>query len=269
MIGISLPTAILSGEGPLEPAYQALLSAYNNDPAELLSSLRALGVGSVEFGVRERDTDPAVAARAAQCCAEAGLQVTIHGQLRGDESPERFFHPYEALQGQTGYVITLHGLADMDMTVAALQTLAAHADKHLPRLYFALENNRRRPGGGACQSCAQAAQALKAVGHPRVNACWDFGHFYSNVRNSFESPSPPEDFLAHVVHTHIHGVTEGRTHFPPDGDNLPLERYCALLAGRGYRGVYNLELDFGRLYPRIEPRKAIESSISLLKGACV
>jgi len=269
MIGISLPSAILNGSGSFESAHRALLSAYNNDPAQMLGSLRARGVESVEFGVRDRDADPAAAARAARCCADTGLQVTIHGELRGDESPECFFHPYEALQGQASYIITLHGLADMNTTAAALKTLAAYADAHMPRFYFALENNRRRPGGGACQSCAQVAQALKAVDHPRVNACWDFGHFYSNVRNSFESPSPPEDFLARAVHTHIHGLTDGKTHFPLNGDNLPLERYCALLAARGYRGIYNLELDFRRFYPQIEPRTALEESISLLKEVCV
>ena len=186
------------------------------------------------------------------------------------KAPERFFRPYEALREQAGYTVTLHGLSDMDATAAALKALAAYADEHMPQFYFALENNRRRPGGGACQSCEQVAQVLKAINHPRVRACWDFGHFYSNVRNSFESPCPPpEDFLARVVHTHIHGVTDGKTHFPPDGNNLPLGRYCALLAGRGYRGAYNLELDFRRFYPQIEPRKALESSIAVLKGACV
>ena len=271
MIGISLPSAILNGSGSFESAHRALLSAYNNDPAQMLGSLRARGVGSgsVEFEVRDRDADPAAVARAARCCADAGLQITIHGELRGDESPERFFRPYEALRGQSRYTITLHGLSDLDTTITTLKTLAAYADEHMPWLYFALENNRRRPGGGACQSCAQVGQALKAIDHPRVNACWDFGHFYSNARNSFESLSPPEDFLARVVHTHIHGLTDGKTHFPPDGKNLPLERYCALLAARGYRGIYNLELDFRRFYPQIEPRTALEESISLLKEVCV
>jgi len=265
MIGISLPLAMLSGLAPLDPAHRALLSAYDNDPARMLGSLHTQGVGSVEFEIRDRDPDLAAIGRAARRCADAGLRITIHGELRYDDTPERFFKPYEALPAQDGYTITLHGLADMGATVAALKTFAAYADERLPWLYIALENNRRRPGGGACRSCAQAAQAIEAVDHPRVNACWDFGHFYSNVMNSFEAPQPPEDFLSRAAHTHIHGVTEGRTHFPPDGNNLPLEHYCALLAERGYRGVYNLELGFGRFFSCIEPRKALEASISLLK----
>jgi len=248
-----------------------LLAAYNGDLGELLGSLRAQGVGSIEFGVRGENMDPEAVASAARWCAVAGLGVTIHGQLRDGEAPADFCRPYSALPARERYTVTLHGLEDMQETVAALRALADYADDHMPHLFFALENNRRRANGGACQSCALAAQALALVDHPRVNACWDFGHFYGNVMKSVESglltgQLPPEGFSARVVHTHIHGVTGGRTHFPLDGTNLPLEHYCALLSRRGYTGVYHLELGFGRFHQRIEPRRALEDSIKILRG---
>jgi len=271
MIGVSLLFEMLSGETLLDPAYQALLAAYDGDLEQLLGSLRAQGVGSVEFNVRRENMDPEAVARAARQCTDAGLGVTIHGQLRDGEAPADFCRPYEALPSQERYTITLHGLEDMDATVSALRALATYADDHMPHLFFALENNRRRANGGACQSCALAALALSLVDHPRVSACWDFGHFYGNVMNSAESgllpgQLPPEGFSARVVHTHIHGVTGGRTHFPLDGTNLPLERYCALLSRQSYPGTYHLELGFGRFYPHIEPRQALEDSIKILRG---
>ena len=76
--------------------------------------------------------------------------------------------------------------------------------------------------------------------------------------------TPPRDFLAYTIHTHIHGLS-GRTHFPIDGSNIPIKQYCTLLSEQNYSGVYNLELDFNRFYLDIEPRKALEDSVDVLR----
>ena len=266
-IGVSLPFEILTDSVQDNPACWELLSAYGGDLGQMLCALHTGDVGSIELRA-VNSTDPKLIARAVKSCTDAGLQAAIHGNMHTYNKPDDFFDQYSLLPASTRYIIVLHALKDMDSTVSALQDLAAYGDKNMPNLFFALENERDKPGGTACQSCEKVAEALVSVAHPRVGACWDFGHFYNNVIKSTESASLPEDFLDYVIHTHIHGLgLAGRMHFPIDGSNLPIREYCNLLTGRDYAGVYNLELDFDRFYLNMEPRKSLEDSIDVLKQA--
>ena len=218
-IGVSLPFNMLVNADQMDPSAQALLAAYNNDLGGMLEALRNLGVNSIELrGVK--GTEPEPIAKAARLCADAGMQVTIHGNLPISTNPSDFFHQYTGLPINNRCIIVQHALkTDIDSTVLALQGLAAYADENLPHLFIALENERHKPTGGSCQSCEDVARALTMVNHPRINACWDFGHHHYNVLTSAEEESMPESMLPYIVHTHIHGVTNGRTHFPLDGNN--------------------------------------------------
>ena len=68
-----------------------------------------------------------------------------------------------------------------------------------------------------------------------------------------------------AIHTHIHALAH-TTHYPLTAGKLPLEEYIGQLNRCGYRGIYNLELECGRFWQRVDPREAFEGSVAALKG---
>jgi len=268
-IGCALPFGMLHGPAGGE-VLTALENAFGSSEA-LLKSLAEAGVNTVELRAVSSGHEPEQVMTAAQRCHAAGLGITIHGSLRENEEAETFYTPYLSLFSsglQEEYNITLHSLAVREATEKALTELCRMADEKEYPVHFTLENNRRKGEIKCGDNTAEIGDIVRTMALPRLSACWDFGHFYYNLHHFTDDTTvlPPEVFLCHAGHTHIHGIMHDRTHFPLDRADIPLEKYCRALLTHGYTGIFSLELDFPRFFGEIDLREALDNSISVLKG---
>lgn len=297
IVGFSLIDDVLIG-GATEPYL-----AGHKSVRELVSALKAGGVGSYELRKLPRVLDSQAYQTVnsyVQQIWEMGLQITVHGELPGGPTGERFVDEYPSMayilqhfrNYQDEIVMTVHAhQSPRADTAADLNELNAQTVAHLKRwsmmvaaeglpIYFALENNRAKesaidPGN----STEIVTEMVKKVGHTHTGICWDMGHFYSNLLTGTErgvAPGqldvlPPKAFLERVYHTHIHGLNDrGKTHFPlSEGFVLPLEAYVQALQRHGYGGVYNLELSFDRYEPGMPVMERVFASVGRLKGLTI
>ncbi len=280
-IGVSLSPALLLDQA--KDAEKMLLAEYGG-LKPLLDWLARTGVISVELRSVGADFLPGQLLAISRQLQEHSLDLTVHGALAeavlDEVAAERFFRPYQQLlakRGKKPLLIVLHALRDTaKMTVASLQGLVAYAEKNALAIQLALENSREKQGTLVGASCREIADIVKKTGLAQVGTCWDFGHFYYNVLNETTEGKalghdsravPGVDFLTRAIHTHIHGLVAGTTHFPLEpGINLPLARYLAALEKAGYQGLYNLELGFERFSHETGPRTGLEQSILALQG---
>lgn len=95
---------------------------------------------------------------------------------------------------------------------------------------------------------------------------WDFGHYEMNRRAfSFDGPLRRE-FLRSVNHTHIHEFHPHRGDHCPLGKSLhPVGPYIQKLLKEGYRGIYNLEIDFDQALYFGDPWDELIHSLKLLQ----
>lgn len=279
----------------------------HEDVRELVAALKEQGVRSYELRKLPRvlDKDAYDKCNAyVQQIWDMGLEITIHGELPGDASGERFVDEYPTMAYilqhfqtyQDKLVVTVHahqvkmkdaGDADVNVDELKADTIAQLkrwtdmvAAEGLP-IYFALENNRSKDGAiDPGNSCRTVTEMVTAVNSPHLGICWDVGHFYSNLLNDRELGVPPgeslalpsSEFLSKVCHTHIHSLnkTNGRTHFPlTDKYELPLEQYVKALQQHGYDGAYNLELSFDRYESEMPVMDNVIASVQRLQGVGV
>ncbi len=273
-IGVSLPWAYLCGR--LEEEDSQVLSAAFGLPEACLEALRAYGVEAVELRYFDRSMRAAEIRRAVRLLCDARMAISVHGSL--EEGREELFCAFpwapEVLERgrQAGLVCTVHpleGAAEGTGTVRLLGTLARQADRRAPGFRLALELMRARPRQSLAVTYGELRRMVARVNHPAVGICWDLGHASSSLKRGFLSAEVPEAFLERVMHTHIHGLgPQGETHWPLDGRDAALERMIAVLARRGYSGIYNLELSPERFLRAGEPGRLILASVQRLR-ACL
>ncbi|MEA4824629.1 MAG: TIM barrel protein [Clostridiaceae bacterium] len=261
-IGISLPFALLADQG-CPPAVTALSDAYGGVD-RLLDAIAGMGTSSVELRAVTAAASAETVDRAVRRCAGAGLTVTVHGTLRGGITEEDFLAPYRGFREPV--TVTVHALTGCPAsdTVHILQKIAAVCVRDGLPLCFAVENNRRKGTDDPGDSCEGALGIASQV--PGAGVCWDMGHFYYNALNFCQNGNaiPEPAFLCAAVHTHIHGVDHGRTHFPPGNGRLPLAGYIEALQRAGYGGVYNFEPSIDR-WEGVHPRDGVEETLALLR----
>lgn len=264
---------------------------------EFVESLKSNGVNSIEIRKLSRrledDTYNAYNG-SIQKIWDMGLEITVHGDLTGDFSGEKFVDEYPAMKYilenfqkyQSNLVITLHALQEKraestfsseelkDQTINLLKDWTQKVESENLPIYFALENNRNKeksvdPGN----SCEAVVEMVTKVNSPHLGICWDMGHLYSNLMTESElnmkmDDLPSNEFLEKVIHTHIHGLNSvGRTHFPLTEEyTLPIEDYVTALKKHNYEGVYNLELSFERFEEGIPVIERVYNSLSRLKS---
>jgi len=264
---------------------------------EFVTSLKSNGVNSIEIRKlsRELNHDTYKAYNnSIQKIWDTGLEITIHGDLTGNYSGEKFVDEYPSMKYilenfqkyQNRLVITLHALQEKrtestfsseelkEQTIDMLKDWTQKVELENLPVYFALENNRNKeksidPGN----SCEVVVEMVESVNSPHLGICWDMGHLYSNLmteseRNLKMGDLPPKEFLEKVIHTHIHGLnTVGRTHFPlTEKYTLPIEEYVNALKSHNYEGVYNLELSFERFEKGIPVVEMVNNSVRRLKN---
>ena len=251
--------------------------------AGLLRFLRGLGVAYIELRPVEPTEDPAAVLACAQAIWDGGLKLTVHGAMPKEIGPFAQTCPSllpllgRAKEYQSLVTITLHSYTtgdDGDVAPAVektrqlLKTWGSEADRYGFRL--ALELNRDKHNGDPSVTPRGVLTMLEDSDPDAVGICFDFGHYYSNVRTYAlgEDALPDKRFLERVIHTHIHALGgNGGTHFPLDAaGKLPLDHYVGGLSRAGYGGIYNVELEFARI-PEQSFRQAIRDSVVALKGA--
>lgn len=255
MIGVSLPFGWFSD---------------GTDICAVLSLLKQHNVGSVELRTIRPYHEPDAVLAAAKLLWNAGFQITVHGSVSGvDTAVEEVFHPLSALLPQLQQDklnVTIHPITG-DNT-AMLISLSDHILKTGYPVTIALENNRLMPDKTQGDSAALVLEAVTKADRKNIGICFDMGHYaYYVKKNHPESPNmlPGKEFWSRVIHTHIHGMKELRTHFPLGAYELPLEQILAQLSF-GYFGVYNLELDFPRIAAEWTPEAALTQSLPYLQS---
>ena len=266
ILGISLPADVLLGE-PACKAHELLFDTWG-DQTGLLDAVHRMGVHWVEIRTVHGHTADQVL-QMAECIWKAGMQLTVHGHVTCRErAVEQVLSPLVKLlsaKRQPMLTVTLHPIAED--CIGMLTDLSDEILRMQAPVTIALENNRKRPDGQQGDPCEMVRALVEQVDRANVGICFDMGHFCYRWlnRNGEDAVLPSPEFLKRVVHTHIHDVKQGRTHFPLNPPlTLPLPD---TLESFYYDGVYNLELDFPRFCDSILPKDAVEISIEVLKAA--
>ena len=256
MIGVSLPFKWFTD---------------GTDTEGILALLKDQGVGSVELRTVKPDHTPESVLHAAEYLWENGFQITVHGSVKSAETAvSDVFAPLAQLLPklqQEKLNVTVHPIVGDNC--AMVTALSDHIlEKNYP-VTIALENNRRMPDKTEGDSAALVLEVVTKADRENVGICFDMGHYaYYVKKNCPLTPDllPGKEFWKRVIHTHIHGLNELRTHFPLGVYELPLKEYLDKLSF-GYFGVYNLELDFPRIAPVWTPETALEQSLPVLRDS--
>jgi sugar phosphate isomerase/epimerase len=292
-LGFSLAPQIILGSA--EQTRSAELLARFGSTQQLLRELKSQGISSIEIRYMPRQMDPALSERILHTVWEAGLEVSIHGQVDGDYKGPSFADIYppmrETLQHYDLYqkriAMPIHAYAakegsrkELSVKTAGLfsEWIRMVEAEALPMI-FGIELNRRKSGTvDPGDTCEGVVEMVEAINNPHAGITWDMGHYYSNVMNEGIQDSegiptmrpwdrlPPAAFLERTVHTHIHGLGERGTHCPlTEPESLPLEAYVQALKRSAYQGIYNLELDFSRFPEQEDAAQHIIASIQRLR----
>ena len=260
MIGVSLPSWLLRGEG-----------VPHLDRNKTLTELKRSGVTSIEIRTVLREATSEDVLTIANRLWNFGFQITVHSRMYSAETAIRdIFAPLEGvLRGlrQEKLVLVLHPIV-ADNT-AILKSLSAYATENGYPVTIALENNRLMPDDTEGNSLEYVLKTVKEVNAENVGLCFDLGHYmyYLGKHKPGEGLIlPPTEFIDRIVHTHIHALNGLKTHYPLGNYYLPLEELLSAIAWR-YFGVYNLELDFPRLEGVVDPHDALISSVRVLGDA--
>jgi sugar phosphate isomerase/epimerase len=277
LLGCSLPTRFLAGRTDAHGQAVDWFAMYGTADA-CLASLAGLGVGSIELRDIRAGTDLEDIERAIGEVQVHGLAVTLHLWLPHDVAAlsDTIRIVERALSASDTQVpCTLHahyltgGVTRGDAIATTVRALAGLCDA-LARggspLLPALELCRLRSGGPVGTTFEELVAIRDAVEAPNLGLCWDVGHGLANHRTGAASLQPDHDFLASVIHTHLHDLdARGSTHWPLVGTDGTAADLIRLLPGVGYRGVYDLELEPGRWpWSDAARRDAVERSVEVL-----
>lgn len=253
MIGTSLPFDFLTGQNNI----------YGNADS-FLEELKKHGVASVEIRSVRAKADPKDVLKAANLLISHGFAITIHSSVKSEETAVNdIFRPLSevfAILKQPELTVTIHPINGDN--AAMLTSLSDYIRVNNLPVRIALENNRLMPDKSRGDCVAFATDIVSRVDRDEIGICFDMGHFcwYTDGETV-----PPREFAKKVIHTHIHALSDGKTHFPLDCA-LPLKEYISSLP-HSYYGVYNIELDPLRFIDSREPKDALVKSVDILSSA--
>jgi len=236
---------------------------------ELLEGMWARGCRSVEIYFNPLDADFADVFALARRAMDRGYALTVHAATDGDFNAVRYLTDPEAvvrahkllldavegLAASTGQrvMINFHGGQGegdrgelVENTRKLVHRLAQWMDEQYPHLRGAIEILPHDPVyqriGDRQEDLLRISEGLDTR---RFGLCWDMGHLQLNLsRYGYGSPALDE-FVARVVHTHVHEVDGAhRDHCPLGRGVVSVKSNVERLVRSGYRGVFNLELGF-------------------------
>lgn len=280
-IGFSLYTDLLQENAHWKRKREWSLNFTSTE--DILKCLRREGVSSVELklpaAISSRDLIAFL-----KKLIDYGFQYTFHAPV-GIEYPEQF----AAFSGQLvsiagiseqefgrSTIFVMHGLARASCSKLFLlectQEFLRRTQAVLANTNFRLILEVLRESGdmGKIRTGTSYHEILELLEHPeleKVGICWDFGHTFAQAEHGIHSRIPPEAFLARVKHTHVHDYKNEITHIPLGNGALPYQDYIQCLVRRGFTGIFNLELNPGRIHDPENFKNYIIQSIRLIKLA--
>jgi sugar phosphate isomerase/epimerase len=278
-IGCSLPTRFVAGEHATHRLELDWVEMYTSADA-CLDALRDRGVTSIELRDVRAHTEPAHVVRALDALRAASMRISLHLWLPLDIREllplvAEIDRALPADGGAVPCVVHAHRVDEgtarrdaIESTIRVLGELCAHLRTTASSLAPALELCRHKSGGPVGTTFGELLEMGDRVAEPNLRLCWDVGHGLSNHVTHRHELMPRGDFLASVGHTHIHDLGPGgRTHGPLSDSEGPIADQVRTLAGSGYRGIYDLELEPSRwgVRPR-EARDAVERSVGVLRA---
>ena len=236
--------------------------------AGFLSPLRSIGLSVLEFELDENldwwDEFPPLMDESRR----VGMQLSFHAPFRSPyslagyagsrrEEIERKHRPMLDIAAgwaqQDGKIktVVMHAAtaqkpADPDGLTADTLSFLAWALETYPGLMFALENNLPATANQVKVGVGRqdVLKIIHALQHPRLRVCWDMGH--DTLNGSPEVPEP--EWLAQVVHVHLHDVNEpGVDHYPLVYGRVPFQPWLQALKRVGMQGTVVLELKGNQL----------------------
>lgn len=257
MLGVSLPfNWLITGVGDIGERFS------------FLEKLRYLGVDSIELRTVEPFYDPSDVLKAANFLWDFGFTLTVHSRVLSENSAVNdVFSPLSGVLKhlrQKKLTVVIHPIVGDNVKV--LQSLSDHIYFLGKDVYIALENNRLLPDKTEGDSAALVLDAVNNADRKNIGICFDMGHYrYYRLKNFPDSPFelPTKEFLRKVIHTHIHSLDGLKTHYPVTGDEQYLIDSMNAVSFE-YFGVYNIELDIGRIRSKYNVGDAIVSSVKNL-----
>jgi sugar phosphate isomerase/epimerase len=279
-IGLSLPLAYLAGAD--DGAAARCLSDAFGRPRDCLAYLRDNGITSIELQAFGPDTSPDTFLDAVERILGSGMHLTLHGHLADNTAGRppgdvhsQFLSAADALgDRQEETVVVVHALARpgasygtmLQETTRALARLVEDIRTHDLPVTIGLEITRYHGAESPGTHYDGLLEIAGCLRNARVGFCWDLGHTCSSVLQRKLPPAPPPEFIANVVHTHVHHLSpEGDTHWPLTDSCPHLASGISRLAACGYAGIYNLELYPTRWAPQQDAREGILRSVLCLR----
>ena len=241
-------TKIDGGEGwdvRLEPRF--------GERREFFRWLRETGIGFIEFSCDDRPRED-ILLDYAQCCAEAGLGVSLHPYTQQaspvgfgvgpvEEANRRLLRLASRMAEVAGWPqrMVLHaGLArtghyapdyaeGMARARGFFQWLDAEVCEEFPSVMPFCETAMPAEEQDDFERLADTWETvLELVEGTELAVCWDTGHAFLAAAYGKQDEMPPERFVQRVGHVHLHDVVseEGRLkdHYPP-GEGISPWRY--------------------------------------------
>jgi len=279
--GLSLPIDYLANDPRTDEDF--MYQDHFKDAPAFLKVLKTAGVASIELRAIKATTDSKNAAVAAKHILDTELDITIHGYLPSNSDGDRFEKILPSIasiadilkQRNRSAVMTLHCYRAQNGDLSQLVDYNVNFIKRLTRmildeklpLKIALEINRQKKYTDPSITYDSLINLSSEIAESElVGFCWDFGHSCWNASKNYIDLTPPDEFLAKVIHTHIHDLSPGgETHWPLSESVVPLTDFVFSLKEKNYAGAYNLELRPERWQNVIDPKTGIFESISILK----
>jgi len=279
-IGLSLPLGYLSGADDSADA-RCLAGAFG-PPRDCLAELKDSGITSIELQGFGPDAPPAMFQDALARILDSGMNLTLHGYLSSETAgrlscgicPQLLSAVGSFENRQDDIVVTVHALGGHEAdyltmvkgTTRALERLADDIRTRDIPVRICLEINRYHgfeSPGATYDGLLEIARTLDGA---TVGFCWDMGHTSSSVLQKRLASRPPDEFIARVLHTHLHDISpEGDTHWPLTEDCPHLASGIRHLENCGYTGAYNLELYPTRWSAQRDVKDGILRSILCLR----
>lgn len=179
-------------------------------------------------------------------------------------------------QGAT-VMLVIHGAGDAKATraqnVETTRGFLAWAEREIGArgggVCIAVESLRARGADDVHASSGRAnvLDLVRGCDPARVGICWDLEHdWFTGLRDPTWTPEPPPDFLARVIHVHVHDAhpTTHANHFPLAFGTVPYDVMVPLLVARGYTGPFILELRYRHALALGDPHAWMGTSYAVL-----
>lgn len=225
-----------------------------------LAPLKAAGMSALEFTLHPEGDEWSPMRALVEECVRAGYRCHFHAPYQGSfnadcfasERREELMRLYavpldfaEQMAQVGGYAPALvihgaHGTSPLAQLTEDTRQFLLWVLERTQHLYVMLENLPPKKGFVRMGETPEQVSALvRAINHPRLNVCWDFGHSVLQKQGL-----PPEDFLRAVRHVHIHDINAaGEDHFPLVFGNVPWQADLRALMHVGFAGTVVMEIN--------------------------